>query len=75
MTVQNVLRPLLARRRSNPRRLRALLRGDGGMSTVEYALGTLTAAAVAGILYAAVQSDVIKNAVTALLERGFSGTF
>ncbi|QUG99727.1 DUF4244 domain-containing protein [Saccharopolyspora erythraea] len=55
------------------RRLRFLLRGDDGMSTAEYAIGTLAAAALGAILYTAVNSDTIKGAVTALLERGFAG--
>jgi Flp pilus assembly pilin Flp len=38
---------------SRPRR-RPLLRDDSGMSTVEYAIGTVAAAAFAAVLYAVV---------------------
>ena len=75
MTEQNTFRPIsvrTARRRWSLRRLRALLRGDGGMSTAEYAIGTLAAAALAAVLYAAVNSEPIKAALSALLERGFT---
>src|SRR4051794_13406864 len=37
--------------------LRARLRDDSGMSTVEYAIGTLAAAAFAAVLYAVVTTD------------------
>ena len=51
------------------------LRGDAGMSTVEYAIGTVAAAAFAAVLYAVVSGDSVLNALTALIQRALSGTF
>lgn len=51
------------------RRWRALFRGDGGMSTAEYAIGTVAAAAFAGLLYAVVTGDSVTAALTSLVER------
>ena len=45
-------------------RLLARLRDDSGMSTVEYAIGTLAAAAFAAVLYAVVTGDSIVTALT-----------
>ncbi len=41
-----------------------LLRDDDGMSTVEYAIGTVAAAAFAAVLYAVVSGDSIVGALT-----------
>ncbi|WP_258718700.1 DUF4244 domain-containing protein [Saccharopolyspora gloriosae] len=51
------------------RRWRALFRGDGGMSTAEYAIGTVAAAAFAGLLYTVVTGDSVTAALTSLVER------
>jgi hypothetical protein len=53
-------------------RVRALLRrlrGDDGMNTAEYAVGTLAAVAFAGILLKVLTSDRVQAALTALVER------
>ncbi len=55
-------------------RWRVLLRGDGGMSTAEYAIGTLAAAAFASLLYAVVTSDTVREALTSLVQRALEGT-
>ena len=52
-----------------------LLRGDDGMSTVEYAIGTIAAAAFAAVLYAVVSGDSIVTALTELVQRALSVTF
>lgn len=49
--------------------------GDDGMSTVEYAVGTIAAAAFAAILYAVVSGDSVVAALTGLVERALSVTF
>ncbi|GLY47888.1 DUF4244 domain-containing protein [Lentzea sp. NBRC 102530] len=46
-----------------------LLKDDSGMSTVEYAIGTLAAAAFAGLLYVVVTSDGLRNLVQELIQR------
>ena len=55
--------------------LRARLRDDSGMSTVEYAIGTLAAAAFAAVLYAIVTGDSVLNALTGLVQRALSVAF
>lgn len=49
--------------------LRRLRRSDDGMSTVEYAIGTIAAAAFAGILLAVVNSDAVMAGLNALIAR------
>jgi hypothetical protein len=56
-------------------RLRALRHDDAGMSTVEYAIGTIAAAAFAAVLYAVVSGESIVTALTELVERALSVTF
>jgi hypothetical protein len=51
------------------RALRSRLRSDAGMNTAEYAVGTLAAVAFAGVLLAVLQSDPIRNALQAVVER------
>ena len=60
---------------SRTARLLARLRDDSGMSTVEYAIGTLAAAAFAAVLYAIVTGDSIVNALTGLVQRALSVAF
>lgn len=66
---------LPADRRPAPGRLRLLRDDDAGMSTVEYAIGTIAAAAFAAVLYAVVGGDSIVTALTELIERALSVTF
>ncbi|PWK91025.1 uncharacterized protein DUF4244 [Lentzea atacamensis] len=49
-----------------------LLKDDSGMSTVEYAIGTLAVAALAGVLYALASSDWMQNALQGLIQRALS---
>jgi hypothetical protein len=55
--------------------VRGALAGDGGMSTVEYAIGTVAAAAFAAVLYAVVSGDSIVSALTTLVQRALTPTF
>lgn len=57
------------------RRSLTSLRDDRGMSTVEYAIGTIAAAAFAAVLYAVVSGDTIVGALTTLIERALTATF
>jgi hypothetical protein len=52
-----------------------LLHDDDGMSTVEYAIGTVAAAAFAAVLYAVVTGDSIVGALTTLVQRALTATF
>nr|WP_225443633.1 DUF4244 domain-containing protein [Lolliginicoccus lacisalsi] len=53
-------------------RIRRLARDDEGMSTVEYAIGTVAAAAFAAVLYAVVSSDAVVGALTRIIDQALS---
>jgi Flp pilus assembly pilin Flp len=55
--------------------LRRLLADERGMSTVEYAIGTLAAAALAGVLYLIVTGTSVTSALTGLIQRALSVRF
>jgi Protein of unknown function (DUF4244) len=44
-------------------------RGDAGMNTVEYAVGTLAAVAFAGVLFKVVTSEPVQAALSAIVQR------
>ena len=48
-------------------RTRAILVQDDGLTTVEYALGTLAAAALAAVLYMVVNSDAVSSAFESII--------
>ncbi|GLZ56951.1 DUF4244 domain-containing protein [Micromonospora sp. NBRC 107095] len=51
------------------RKLIARLRGDAGMNTAEYAVGTLAAVAFAGILLKVLTSGNVQSALTAVIDQ------
>ncbi|MEE6261273.1 DUF4244 domain-containing protein [Plantactinospora sonchi] len=51
------------------RKLRTRLRGDAGMNTAEYAVGTLAAVAFAGLLLKVLTSGNVQAALTAVIDR------
>ncbi|MGH3911056.1 MAG: DUF4244 domain-containing protein [Pseudonocardiaceae bacterium] len=53
-------------------RLGCAVRGEAGMSTAEYAIGTIAAAAFAAVLYTVVTGDSIVGALDALVQRALS---
>lgn len=53
-------------------RLLVLAVADDGMSTVEYAIGTIAAAAFGAILYAVVTGDSIVTALTNIISRALN---
>jgi hypothetical protein len=55
------------------RRVRTLWRRDDGMSTAEYAVGTVAAVAFAGILLKVVTSPTVQSALTAIIARALKG--
>lgn len=61
------MRRSIARLRAHP--LLARLRGDAGMNTAEYAVGTLAAVAFAGILLKVLTSGNVQSALTAVIDR------
>lgn len=62
-------------RRGALTRLSGVLRGEAGMSTAEYAIGTVAAAAFAMLLYTVVTSDSVTAALTSLVDRALAGEF
>ncbi|WP_410655894.1 DUF4244 domain-containing protein [Amycolatopsis sp. lyj-112] len=50
-------------------------REDDGMATVEYAIATLAAAALAGVLYLIISGDAVVAGLTALIERALAVKF
>ncbi|WP_313896646.1 DUF4244 domain-containing protein [Streptomyces sp. GC420] len=62
-------------------RLRAALRGtaearaDAGMTTSEYAMGTLAAVSFAAVLYKVVTSGAVSGALEALIGKALDGNF
>lgn len=53
-------------------RMAVLVVDDSGMSTVEYAIGTIAAAAFGAILYSVVTGDSIVGALTAIINRALT---
>jgi hypothetical protein len=53
-------------------RLTVLAVDDAGMSTVEYAIGTVAAAAFGAILYTVVTGDSIVSALTNIISRALN---
>ncbi|VEG38440.1 Uncharacterised protein [Mycolicibacterium flavescens] len=53
-------------------RLTMLIVADEGMSTVEYAIGTIAAAAFGAILYTVVTGDSIVSALTNIISRALN---
>jgi hypothetical protein len=65
MMVQNAIRALQAR-------LMMVATDETGMSTVEYAIGTIAAAAFGAILYTVVTGDSIVNALSNIIARALN---
>ena len=53
-------------------RLTLLVVDDDGMSTVEYAIGTIAAAAFGAILYTVITGDSVVNALTNIINRALN---
>lgn len=58
-------------RRANAR-VALLMLDESGMSTVEYAIGTIAAAAFGAILYTVVTGDSIVSALTNIISRALN---
>jgi hypothetical protein len=53
-------------------RMSVLMLDEAGMSTVEYAIGTIAAAAFGAILYTVVTGDSIVSALTNIISRALN---
>ncbi len=56
-------------------RLMGTVRGEEGMSTVEYAIGTIAAAAFGALLYKVVTGGAVVGALEALVQQALSVNF
>lgn len=56
-------------------RMALLVSDDAGMSTVEYAIGTVAAAAFGAVLYTVVTGDSIVSALTNIISRALNTNF
>ncbi|MCF6387681.1 DUF4244 domain-containing protein [Mycobacterium sp. MBM] len=63
--MHNIIRDLQAR-------LMIVVGDESGMSTVEYAIGTIAAAAFGAILYTVVTGDSIVNALSNIITRALN---
>ena len=50
------------------------MRSEQGMSTIEYAFGSLAAAALAGVLYLVVNGDAVTGAIESVITDALSNT-
>jgi hypothetical protein len=64
---------LLIPRAFRPMARRLRLAGEAGMSTAEYAVGTIAAVAFAGVLLKVVTSPSIQQALTGIIGRALKG--
>ncbi|GAA4798424.1 DUF4244 domain-containing protein [Corynebacterium canis] len=55
-------------------RFHDLIRNDEGMTTIEYAMGSLAAAAMAAVLYAVVKGDTVVSAIEDIISNALSST-
>lgn len=56
------------------RRMTMLMTDEDGMSTAEYAIGTIAAAAFGAILYTVVTGDSIVSALTGIIDKALQTT-
>ncbi|WHM37465.1 DUF4244 domain-containing protein [Streptomyces sp. BPTC-684] len=54
---------------------RVRVRGDAGMTTSEYAVGTIAACGFAAVLYKVVTSGAVSSALQSLVERALDAQF
>ncbi|GGK60632.1 DUF4244 domain-containing protein [Nocardia camponoti] len=53
-------------------KIQRFLADDDGMSTAEYAIGTIAAAAFGAVLYGVVTGDSIVNALTQIIDKALN---
>jgi len=56
-------------------RVREAQHDDAGMATAEYAVGTVAACGMGGVLYQIITSDFVSGLVSGLLEKALSWVF
>ncbi|PYE16880.1 uncharacterized protein DUF4244 [Williamsia limnetica] len=60
--------------RKTQARVAVLMIDDDGMSTAEYAIGTIAAAAFGAVLYTVVTGDSIVSALTGIIDKALQTT-
>ncbi len=70
--IHNWVHAVVGEIRSVRARLNLLIVDESGMSTVEYAIGTIAAAAFGAILYTVVTGDSIVSALTNIITRALN---
>ena len=55
-------------------RMKAVLGNDEGMSTIEYAMGSLAAAALAAVLYTVINGGQVPDAIESIITDALSNT-
>lgn len=55
-------------------RTRRILDNDAGMSTIEYAMGSLAAAALAAVLYAVINGGGVVDAIESIITDALTST-
>lgn len=68
VTASKIMRLVVAR-------AAGVARGEAGMSTAEYAIGTIAAAAFAAVLYKVVTGGAVVGALTDLVQQALSVKF
>ncbi|AWK10399.1 DUF4244 domain-containing protein [Streptomyces spongiicola] len=72
----NMCTRVVARTRGILTRARDRLpRGDAGMTTSEYAIGTIAACAFAAVLYQVITSDTVSGALESIIGKALSAQF
>jgi len=69
VTIQDSFLPSL------PHKIRSLTFEDSGMSTIEYAIGTIAAAALAAVLYLVVTGDSVSELLNSIIGKALSVKF
>ncbi|HSA51708.1 MAG TPA: DUF4244 domain-containing protein [Yinghuangia sp.] len=69
------LRRLRTRSAALARRLARTVRRDDGMSTAEYAVGTVAAVGFGAVLYKVVSSDAVFDGLSAIITKALNATF
>lgn len=70
--MKNLVHNMIQALRVVPARLTVLIADESGMSTVEYAIGTIAAAAFGAILYTVVTGDSIVAGLNRIIARALS---
>lgn len=56
------------------RKIKQILSNDRGMSTIEYAMGSLAAAALAAVLYTVINGGGVVDAIESIITDALSNT-